>query len=94
MHIGLHVSTRYSSSIFKKLEYSKQFFEKYPNIKRHENPPIGAELFHVDKKDGRTDMKKLKALFEILRTPLIIRLTMYAASLSWCVRVTIIPMET
>jgi hypothetical protein len=54
MHIGLHVRTRYSSSILKKLEFSRQF-EKYSNIKVHENTPIGAELFHVDRRtDGQT----------------------------------------
>jgi hypothetical protein len=57
MYIGLHVSTRcYSSSILKKLEFSRQFFEKYSNIKFHENRPNGAELLcHVDRKtNGQT----------------------------------------
>jgi len=35
-----------------KLEFSGQIFEKYWNVKFHENLPVGAELFHAD---GRTD---------------------------------------
>jgi len=57
MYIGLHVSTRYFSSISKKLDFSRVFFssEKYSNIKLHENPSIGAELFHADRRtDGQT----------------------------------------
>jgi len=27
-----------------KLEFSRQIFEKYSNIRFHENPPVGAEL--------------------------------------------------
>jgi hypothetical protein len=55
MYIGLHVSARYSSPIVKKLEFSREFFEKYSNIKFHENPPIGAALFYADRRtDGQT----------------------------------------
>jgi hypothetical protein len=35
-----------------KLEFARQFFEKYWNIKFHENPSSGAELLHAD---GQTD---------------------------------------
>jgi hypothetical protein len=31
-----------------KLEVPQQIFEKYTNIKFHENPSVGAELFHAD----------------------------------------------
>jgi len=38
-----------------KLEVSRQVFEKSSNIKFHENPSVGAELFHVDRwTDGQT----------------------------------------
>jgi hypothetical protein len=45
-------NTCYSCPILMKLEFSRQIFENYSNIKFHENPPMGAELFHAD---GRTD---------------------------------------
>jgi hypothetical protein len=41
-------STRYSCQILMKLEYSRQIFEKYCNIKFQENSPNGAELFRVE----------------------------------------------
>jgi Zn-dependent M16 (insulinase) family peptidase len=34
-----------------KLELSGQIFAKYSYIKVHENHPVGAELFHVDRHD-------------------------------------------
>ena len=37
-----------------KIEFSQKIYEKYSNIKFHENPSSGSELFHAD---GRTDMK-------------------------------------
>jgi hypothetical protein len=38
------------------LEFSRQIFEKYSNIKFHKIRPMKAELFHADRwKDGRTD---------------------------------------
>jgi hypothetical protein len=56
MYIGLHYNTRYSSQILMKLDFSWQIFEKYSNIKFHENCSVGAELLHSD---GQTDMMKL-----------------------------------
>jgi hypothetical protein len=41
------------------LEFSRQIFEKYPNIKFHENLSIGAEW----RADGRTDMTNLVVAF-------------------------------
>jgi hypothetical protein len=39
-----------------KLEFSGQIFEKYSNIKLHENRPVGSELFHADgETDGQTE---------------------------------------
>jgi hypothetical protein len=43
-----------------KLEFSQQIFQKYANIKLHENGSMGAEMFHAD---GRTDMTKLEGVF-------------------------------
>jgi hypothetical protein len=42
------------------LEYSRQMFEKYSNIKFHKIRPEGADLFHAD---GQTDMTKLIVAF-------------------------------
>jgi hypothetical protein len=38
--------------VLMKLEFSRQIFEKHLNIKFHENPSSGTEMFHAD---GRTD---------------------------------------
>jgi len=43
-----------------KLGFSRQIFEKYSNIKLHEYPSSGAELFHEDvRTDGQTDVTNL-----------------------------------
>jgi hypothetical protein len=46
-------STRYSCPILMKLEFSRQIFEKYLNIKLHEYPSSG--VVPCGQKDGRTD---------------------------------------
>jgi hypothetical protein len=43
-----------------KLEFSRQIFEKYPNIKSKKNP-VRDELFHADRR--KADMKKLIVAF-------------------------------
>jgi len=43
-----------------KLELFGQIFEKYSNIKLHENPSSGSRVFQAD---GRTDMTKLVVVF-------------------------------
>jgi hypothetical protein len=53
-------STRYSCPILMKPAISRRFFKKYSH-----NRPVGAELFHADR---RTDMKNLIVIFAILRT--------------------------
>jgi hypothetical protein len=40
-----------------KLESSQWIFEKYSNIKFHENPAVGTKIFHADG-DRQTDMMK------------------------------------
>jgi len=49
-----------------KLEFSRQVFEKYTNIKYHENPSSGSRVVPC----GRTDVTKLTVAFAILRTRL------------------------
>ena len=59
MLIGLHKSTRYSSQILMKLEDSRQIFEKYSNIKFHENPSSEDRVAPY----GRTDVTQLIVVF-------------------------------
>jgi hypothetical protein len=42
-----------------KLEFSRQIFAKYSNIKFHENPSIGSRVVPCRRIDTRTDMMKL-----------------------------------
>jgi hypothetical protein len=48
--------TCYSGRTLIKFVFPRQIFEKFSNSKFHENPPMGAELFHAD---GQTDVTKL-----------------------------------
>ena len=41
-----------------KLEFYWQIFEKYSNIKLHENQPVEAKLFHADRQMDRHDKAK------------------------------------
>jgi hypothetical protein len=48
----------------KKLEFTRQFFEKYANTKFHKNPSIGNRVFHAGRRtDGQTDMAELIIAF-------------------------------
>jgi hypothetical protein len=42
--------TSYNFPILKKLEISWQFFQKYPNTICMKILPVGAELFHADRR--------------------------------------------
>jgi len=47
-----------------KLEHSRQLFEKYSNMKFHENPFSVSRLFHSDgRTNGQTDMTNLIVSF-------------------------------
>ena len=47
-----------------KLEFSRQFFEKYSNITFQKIHPVGAVFFHAGgRADGRLGMKKLIVAF-------------------------------
>jgi len=53
-----------------KLEFSRQFFENYSNIKSHETRPVGTEFYVDGWTDGQADMRKRTVAFAILRTRL------------------------
>jgi len=55
MYIGLHV--KYPLFLFDlmKLEFPQQIFEKYSNIKFHENPSSGNRVVPYGRTDRRTD---------------------------------------
>jgi hypothetical protein len=53
-----------------KLEFSRQIFEKYSNIKFHENPSSGSRVVPR----GRTDMTKLIVAFHLTHDTWITRL--------------------
>jgi hypothetical protein len=59
MFIGLHVKYRYSCQLLINFEFSQQIFEKYSNIKFHEN--LSSENQYVPY--GLTDMTKLISIF-------------------------------
>jgi hypothetical protein len=50
-------SIRFSCHILMKLEFSRQIFEKYSNIKFHEIPFSGSRDFPCGRTDGETGMK-------------------------------------
>ena len=52
-------STHYSCQILIKLKFSWQIFEKYSNIKFHENPPSGSRVVLC----GQMDTMKLRVTF-------------------------------
>jgi hypothetical protein len=45
----------YCCLILTKLEFSEQIFEKYSNIKLHENLSIGSRVVACGRMDGQTD---------------------------------------
>ena len=51
-------STRYSCYILMKLEFCRQIFKKYSNIKFRENPSIGSRVGPCGRTDGRTDRRR------------------------------------
>jgi len=56
-------STRYSCQTLMKIEYSRQIFEQYTNIKFHENPSSGSRIVSRRETNGRTDMATLIGAF-------------------------------
>jgi hypothetical protein len=66
------LSTRHSCQILMKLEFPRQIFEKYTNIKLHETPSVGSRVVlcgwterQTDRQTERqTDMTKLMVAFQ------------------------------
>jgi len=68
-----------------KLEFSRRIFEKYSNIKFHDNPSRGCRAVACDRTDRQTDITKLTvALRNFAKAPKnqreIFELAMYLAS--------------
>ena len=62
-------SIRYSCYILMKLELSRQIFEKYPNIKFHENPFDGSRVVPCGQTGKQTDMTELIVAFRNFANP-------------------------
>ena len=63
IYIGLHVEYLLFFLDFKEIGFFfRQFFEKYSNIKFHENPSCGSRICSM-RRDGGTDMPKLLPRF-------------------------------
>jgi hypothetical protein len=73
-------STRYSSLTSINLEFSRQIFEKYSNVKSYENPLSGSPLFHADRRTDRHD-KANSHFFAILLSSSRIRIEMQRSSI-------------
>jgi hypothetical protein len=63
MYIGLYVKCPLFFQILMKLEFSQQIFEKYLNIKFHENLFSGSRVVPCGRTNRRTDMAKLIGAF-------------------------------
>ena len=63
MYISLHVKYRYYWQILIKLEFSRQFFEKFSNTVFHENPSSGSRDVPFGPTDRQTDMTQLIVSF-------------------------------
>ena len=63
-------STRYSCSILMKLEFSRQFSKNTEISNFMKIRPVGAELFHADRRTDEQTRRSEQSLFAILRTRL------------------------
>jgi hypothetical protein len=61
--LGFMWSTRYSCPILMKIEFSRNIFEKYINIKFHENPSSWSRVVPCGRTNGQTDITKLTVAF-------------------------------
>ena len=63
MCIDLHVKYPHSCQVLIKLEFSRQNFVKYSNIKFHENLSSGSLVVPCGQTDGQTHTTKLTVVF-------------------------------
>jgi hypothetical protein len=63
-------STLYSCQVLIKIGVSQQIFEKYSNIKFHENTSSQRSVVPCGRTEGRTDITRLLVTFRNLRTRL------------------------
>jgi hypothetical protein len=66
MYIGLLVKYPLFFLFFRETVFSRQIYEKFPNIKFHENRSSGSRVVPCAQMDARPDMTKLMSLFAIL----------------------------
>ena len=59
MYRGLHVKYRYSCPTLMKFEFYLQFFEKFSNIKFHENSSRWIRVAPYGRTEGQADTTKL-----------------------------------
>jgi len=72
-YIGVHVTYSLFSSEFNRTRICRQTFEKYSNIKFHENPssrsrvaPYGRTYVHTDRQDKPTHLKTAPTVYSQL----------------------------
>jgi hypothetical protein len=63
MYIGFHVKYPLFLSDFNEIWISSPDFQKFWNIKFHENPSVASRVVPCGQTDGRTDMTKLIVAF-------------------------------
>ena len=56
MYIGPHAQHSYYGPVLIALEFSRRIFEKYSNIKFHENSCNGSRVVSCEQTDGRTKL--------------------------------------
>jgi len=54
LYISLHIKYRYSCHILMKLKFSRQTFEKSPNVELHEPPSSGSQAIPCRWTDRQT----------------------------------------
>jgi len=51
-----------------KLDFSRRIFEKYSNIKFHENPSSGSRVISCERLDGHTDGQRQTDMTKLIFT--------------------------
>jgi len=64
MHIGLHVKCPLFLPDYNGTTVSRHIFEKYSNLKYHENPSCGSRVVLCERKDRQTDVTELIVIIQ------------------------------